>query len=137
MHFPLPSMNRLNQTVRATFSILFCWAFFRDSVFHYFIDGTGFKLHIRRVFIHSTRPISRFQPRSARTMYMQCIDCCVSCQLIQYMCKYQYSLALIIAQLTLSTLRSIIKNCCNFGRKTFLMQYVVSLLLGRVGVAFI
>jgi hypothetical protein len=26
-------MNRLNQTEPATFSILPCWAFFRDSVF--------------------------------------------------------------------------------------------------------
>jgi hypothetical protein len=29
-------MNRLNQTEPATFSILPCWAFFRDSVFLYF-----------------------------------------------------------------------------------------------------
>jgi hypothetical protein len=29
-------MNRLNQTEPATFSILSCWAFFRDSVFIYF-----------------------------------------------------------------------------------------------------
>jgi hypothetical protein len=33
-------MNRLNQTEPATFSILPCWAFFRDSVFiYFFIDG--------------------------------------------------------------------------------------------------
>jgi hypothetical protein len=32
-HFPVPSMNRLNQTEPATFSILSCWAFLRDSVF--------------------------------------------------------------------------------------------------------
>jgi hypothetical protein len=31
------SMNRLNQTEPATFSILLCWTFFRDSVFLYFI----------------------------------------------------------------------------------------------------
>jgi hypothetical protein len=31
LHFPLPSMNRLNQTERATFSILSCWALFRYS----------------------------------------------------------------------------------------------------------
>jgi hypothetical protein len=37
LHFPVPSMNRLNQTEPATFSILPCWAFFRDSVFIYFI----------------------------------------------------------------------------------------------------
>jgi hypothetical protein len=30
-------MNRLNQTEPATFSILLCWAFFRDSVFIYFM----------------------------------------------------------------------------------------------------
>jgi hypothetical protein len=36
LHFPVPSMNRLNQTEPATFSILPCWAFFRDSVFIYF-----------------------------------------------------------------------------------------------------
>jgi hypothetical protein len=29
-------MNRLNQTEPATFLILLCWAFFRDSVFLYF-----------------------------------------------------------------------------------------------------
>jgi hypothetical protein len=32
LHFPVPSMNRLNQTEPATFSLLSCWAFFRDSV---------------------------------------------------------------------------------------------------------
>jgi hypothetical protein len=32
-------MNRLNQTEPATFSILPCWAFFRDSVFIYSIVG--------------------------------------------------------------------------------------------------
>jgi hypothetical protein len=36
LHFPVLSMNRLNQTEPATFSILPCWAFFRDSVFIYF-----------------------------------------------------------------------------------------------------
>jgi hypothetical protein len=36
LHFPVPSMNRLNQTEPSTFSILLCWAFFRDSVFLYF-----------------------------------------------------------------------------------------------------
>jgi hypothetical protein len=29
-------VNRLNQTEPATFSILPCWAFFRDSIFIYF-----------------------------------------------------------------------------------------------------
>jgi hypothetical protein len=38
LHFPVPSMNRLNQTEPATFSILLCWAFFRDSVFLYLVD---------------------------------------------------------------------------------------------------
>jgi hypothetical protein len=36
LHFQVPSMNRLNQTEPATFSILPCWAFFRDSVYIYF-----------------------------------------------------------------------------------------------------
>jgi hypothetical protein len=36
LHFPVPSMNRLNQTEPATFSIFLCWTFFRDSVFLYF-----------------------------------------------------------------------------------------------------
>jgi hypothetical protein len=36
LHFPVPSMNRLNQTEPATFSILPCWAFFGDSVYIYF-----------------------------------------------------------------------------------------------------
>jgi hypothetical protein len=33
LHFTVPSMNRLNQTEPATFSILPCWAFFGDSYF--------------------------------------------------------------------------------------------------------
>jgi hypothetical protein len=37
LHFTVPSMNRLNQTELATFSILPCWAFFRDSYFLYFL----------------------------------------------------------------------------------------------------
>jgi hypothetical protein len=32
-------MNRLNQTEPATFSILPCWAFFRDSVFIYYLKA--------------------------------------------------------------------------------------------------
>jgi hypothetical protein len=39
LHFPVPSMNRLSQIEPATFSILPCWAFFRDSVFIYFIEN--------------------------------------------------------------------------------------------------
>jgi hypothetical protein len=35
LHLTVPSMNRLNQTEHATFSILPCWAFFRDSYFLY------------------------------------------------------------------------------------------------------
>jgi hypothetical protein len=38
LHFQVPSMNRLNQTEPATFSILPCWALFRDSVSIYFCD---------------------------------------------------------------------------------------------------
>jgi hypothetical protein len=37
LHFPVPYMNRLNQTEPATFSFLPCWAFFRDSVSIYFV----------------------------------------------------------------------------------------------------
>jgi hypothetical protein len=33
LHLTVPSMNRLNQTELATFSILLCFAFFRDSYF--------------------------------------------------------------------------------------------------------
>jgi hypothetical protein len=36
LHLTVPSMNRLNQTEPATFSILSCWAFFRNSYFLYF-----------------------------------------------------------------------------------------------------
>jgi hypothetical protein len=36
-------MNRINQTEPATFSILSCWAFFRDSVSLYFMQI--FQLH--------------------------------------------------------------------------------------------
>jgi hypothetical protein len=35
LHFPVPSMNRLNQPELEHFTILPCWAFFRDSVFLY------------------------------------------------------------------------------------------------------
>jgi hypothetical protein len=37
LHFPVPSINRLNQTEPATFSILPCWTFFRESVFSIFL----------------------------------------------------------------------------------------------------
>jgi hypothetical protein len=43
LHFPVPSMKRLNQTEPATFSILPCWAFFRDSVFIYSIGRKSVK----------------------------------------------------------------------------------------------
>jgi hypothetical protein len=36
LHSTVQSMNRLNQTEPATFSILSFWAFFRDSCFAYF-----------------------------------------------------------------------------------------------------
>jgi hypothetical protein len=36
LHFPLPSINRLNQTQLATFSSLSFWAFFRGSYLLYF-----------------------------------------------------------------------------------------------------
>jgi hypothetical protein len=39
LHSTVPFMNRLNQTEPATFSILPRWAFFRDSVFIYFIKN--------------------------------------------------------------------------------------------------
>jgi hypothetical protein len=35
-HFPVPSINGLNQTDPSTFSILPRWTLFRDSVFLYF-----------------------------------------------------------------------------------------------------
>jgi hypothetical protein len=35
LHFPVPSMTRFNQNEPEKFSILPCWAFFRDSVFIY------------------------------------------------------------------------------------------------------
>jgi hypothetical protein len=37
LHFPIPSINRLNQTELATFSIVLFWTFFRHSVFLYFM----------------------------------------------------------------------------------------------------
>jgi hypothetical protein len=36
LHFTVPSMNRLNQTEPATFSMMLCWTFFRDSYFLFF-----------------------------------------------------------------------------------------------------
>jgi hypothetical protein len=38
LHFPLPSINKLNQTEPATFSIMSCWAFFGFciSLFYWF-----------------------------------------------------------------------------------------------------
>jgi hypothetical protein len=47
LHFPVTSINRLNQTESATFSILLYWAFFRDSVFLYFILQS--KIYLRRL----------------------------------------------------------------------------------------
>jgi hypothetical protein len=44
LHFTVPSMNRLDQTEPAAFSILSCWAFFRDSVLLYFIVTSVFFL---------------------------------------------------------------------------------------------
>jgi hypothetical protein len=38
LHLTVPSMNRLNQTEPATFSILTCLAFFRDSYCLYFMS---------------------------------------------------------------------------------------------------
>jgi hypothetical protein len=38
LHLTEPSMNNLNQTEPATFSILPCWPFFRDSYFLYFLN---------------------------------------------------------------------------------------------------
>jgi hypothetical protein len=37
LHFSVPYMNRLNQTEPATFSIVLCWTFFRDSYFSLYI----------------------------------------------------------------------------------------------------
>jgi hypothetical protein len=37
LHFPVPSINRLNQTEPATFSIVLYWTFSRDSVFLYLV----------------------------------------------------------------------------------------------------
>jgi hypothetical protein len=36
LHLTVPSMNRLNQTEPASFSIVPCWPFFRDSYFLFF-----------------------------------------------------------------------------------------------------
>jgi hypothetical protein len=46
LHFPVPSMNRLNQTEPATFSILLCWTFFKVSVFLYFKLGLASRSHV-------------------------------------------------------------------------------------------
>ena len=35
LFFYLPSMNRLNQTEPATFSVLLCWAFFKGTISFY------------------------------------------------------------------------------------------------------
>ena len=36
LHFPLPFMNRLDQSESETFAILLFWAFFSGSIFQYF-----------------------------------------------------------------------------------------------------
>ena len=38
LYFPLPSINRLNQTEPATFAILLFWALFRGANFLYLPD---------------------------------------------------------------------------------------------------
>jgi hypothetical protein len=52
----VPFMNRLNQTEPATFSILPCWAFFRDSYFHYF---TSDKSQRKNTYKHYARLMSK------------------------------------------------------------------------------
>jgi hypothetical protein len=47
LHLTVPSMNRLNQTESATFSILPCWAFFRDSYFLLFLSQYNFRIEHR------------------------------------------------------------------------------------------
>jgi hypothetical protein len=44
LHLAVPSMNRLNQTEPAPFTILPCLAFFGDSYFLYFSDNYYFKV---------------------------------------------------------------------------------------------
>ena len=44
LHFPLPSLNRLNQAEPATLAILLFWAFLRGSFFLYFIGHAKLKL---------------------------------------------------------------------------------------------
>jgi hypothetical protein len=38
LHLIVQTMNRLNQTEPATFSIMLCWAFFRDFYILYLIN---------------------------------------------------------------------------------------------------
>jgi hypothetical protein len=44
LHLTVPSMNRLNKTEPATFSILPCLAFFRDSYFSLFLKTLSSKI---------------------------------------------------------------------------------------------
>jgi hypothetical protein len=53
------SMNRLNQTEPATFLILSCWAFFRDSVFPYYaktLTPSNIQSSLRRCVIYPFDP---------------------------------------------------------------------------------
>jgi hypothetical protein len=78
LQLPLRSMNRLNQTEPATFSILTWWAFFRNSIFLYFIVTTvlfvscrGRKNSPRTCNQDVVQVLSILEDRSAR------YNCCV------------------------------------------------------------
>jgi hypothetical protein len=68
LHFPVPSMNRVNQTELATFSIMSCWAFFRDSVLLYFLHP---QYHWRSTSVKSPRSNSLL----AKTFWKSISNC--------------------------------------------------------------
>jgi hypothetical protein len=71
IHFPVSSMNRLNQTEPATFLILLCWAFFRDFVFLYFIKSTYFNAYSVLTYFAVLEERSR-RKHEARTYLLIC-----------------------------------------------------------------
>jgi hypothetical protein len=86
LHLTVPSMNRLNQTEPATFSIMPCWAFFGDSYFLYFIATSALLCRVEAVksrLVHSIRDVifPILKDRSARHYCCACGNLVLSVRL--------------------------------------------------------
>jgi hypothetical protein len=79
LHLTVPSMNRLNQTEPATFSILSFWAFFRDFCLLYFFENIilckvnedGRKRRNTHMYVTSIEQLYCFIPGYIKTCYKE------------------------------------------------------------------